>query len=105
MGTLYPGKMRPGLDRCAGHFLDGIYIRKVQCLDGALVICDVEDRELHREHTGLLQFTARSIGCIRSAQTGKLVVVLGGYTAGTSGQVAHVYASDYPIQPPQVFQG
>lgn len=106
MGFLYKGKEIPGLDRTAGHFMDGIFIRKVLVTNRIIRVYDQFDNVLYTEAQPLpTGFVTKSIGCIRSAQTGKLIVVIGGFNEGSSSQCAHVMATDYFIKPPAVYQG
>lgn len=106
MSQLYPGKELPGLDRVAGHFMDGIFIKYCMVVNHHVEAFDQFGTSIYRDPTPLPEgFVPKSLGCIRSAQTGKLIVVIGGFTAGTSTQVTHILATDYFITPPAVYQG
>lgn len=94
----YPGKMRNGQHRCAGAFKDGYVLRKVMFIDGDIVVYGVFDDEVYRCNAGVGDFMAKSISCLRSAQSGKLIVVLGGFVPNTeSGQRSHFVSTDYVI--------
>lgn len=106
MATLFPGKETPGLDRVAGHFMDGSVIKYVMVSNRQATVYDQYGNAQHTCPVQLPEgFVPKSLGCIRSAQTGKLIVVAGGFNMGTSGQLAHVLATDYVIAPPATYQG
>lgn len=106
MSYLFAGKELPGTDRVAGHFMDDIFIRYAMVIDHHVEVFDQFTNSVYRDSVRLPEgFVARSIGCIRSAQTGKLIVVLGGLYVNSNTQVTHVLATDYFIKPPRVYQG
>lgn len=106
MATITYGSEHPGIDRIAGHFMDGRAVRHVICSNKELLVCKQSGEVVHRVAQKLdADYVPKSIGCIRSAQTGLLVLVIGGFRAGSSGQQVATVATDYPIAPPEVFQG
>lgn len=106
MSTLYGGQPIPGLDRVAGHFMDGNAIKVALISDRWLAVYDQFGAERYKDPTRLPEgFIPKSIGCIRSANTGLLIAVVGGFFAGSSNQTFYVLATDYPVRPPAVFQG
>lgn len=108
MGYLFPSIMQPGQNRSAGAFMDGNAVRVVMVINDELCIFDVNDmtKPIHAEAIGLgADYMTKTIACLRSANTGKLVVVLGGYRANTTGQEAHPFASDYFVKAPVAYPG
>lgn len=106
MATITYGSEHPGIDRIAGHFLDGQNIRHVICSNKELLVCKQSGEVVHRVGQKLdPNYVPKSIGCIRSAQTGRLVLVIGGFYNGDDGQVVATVATDYPIADPVVFVG
>lgn len=106
MATITYGQEHPGIDRIAGHFLDGNAIRHVICSNKELLVCKQSGEVVHRVAQKLdANYVPKSIGCIRSAQNGRLVLVIGGFREGSSGQVVATISTDYEIQPPATFQG
>jgi hypothetical protein len=105
MATSTYGSEHPGIDRIAGHFLDGNAIRHVICSNKELLVCKQSGEVVHRVDKKLdANYVPKSIGCIRSAQNGRLVLVIGGFREGNSGQVTCTISTDYPIADPVVFQ-
>jgi hypothetical protein len=98
--SVYKGKSWSGQARRAGSFKDGIYIAKVEVVAGGLLVTDPVNTELY--HSGYIPelegYAVQSISCNRSAQSGRLVVTIGGFYAGTSGQQSLVIATDYDIR-------
>lgn len=96
-----------GQYRCAGHFMDGNLVRIVMYTNGHIVVYDhPETNKLYEMNPNLGTFYPRSIGCIRSAQSGTLVVVLGGfYPDVEAGQRFAVIGTEYKIKPPATYQG
>lgn len=100
--SVYPGVSRPGLARRACAFQDGIFIQRGEVEGTVFVVTDPLNREYYRSNPipALDNYAVQSLGCIRSAQTGQLVVVVGGFYAGTGGQQSLTLATDYVIAEP-----
>lgn len=97
--TVYPGVERVGLERRACGFKDGIFIMRGEIERRQIVVSDPLNREYYRSApiAELEGYAVQQITCNRSAQTGLLVLTVGGFYAGTSGQQALTIATDYPI--------
>lgn len=97
--SVYPGIERDGLERRAGAFKDGIFMMKCEIERRQIVVTNPQNQEFYRsEPIGALDnYAVQSIACLRSAQTGRLVVILGGFYAGSSKQQALTLATDYAI--------
>lgn len=93
----------PGTEhRCAGHFLDGIYQRSVIYSQDKFYVLGVDDTDVIAVISGALPpgVAVRSIGCIRSAQTGYLVLHVGGFYVNQGGQRRWVVSTGYHIAMP-----
>lgn len=99
---VYKGVDRPGKARNACGFQDGIFIQRGEIEDNRIVVTDPLNREYYRSDTipALDNYAVQSLACIRSAQTGYLVVVVGGFYAGTGGQQSLTLSTAYPIAEP-----
>lgn len=100
--SVYPGVDRPGLARRACGFQDGIYIQRGEVEGTVFIVTDPLNREYYRSGSipELDGYAVQSLICIRSAQTGQLVVVVGGFYAGSGGQKSLTLATDYAIREP-----
>lgn len=100
MASVFMGQETNGLDRIAGFFYDGIFIRYAMVVDGQVVVFDTYGVPLYTERGVRLPrgFVPKSIQSLRSRQSGKLVVCLGGFFEGTRTQCGCVVATDYVIQ-------
>lgn len=100
--SVYPGVERPGLARRACAFQDGIFIQRGEVEGTTFIVTDPLNREYYRSAPipALDNYAVQSLGCIRSAQTGQLVVVVGGFYAGSGGQQSLTLATDYVIAEP-----
>lgn len=100
--SVYPGVERPGLSRRACGFQDGIFIQRGEVEGNVFIVTDPLNREYYRSNPipELDNYAVQSLICIRSAQTGQLVVVVGGFRAGSGGQQSLTLATDYVIREP-----
>lgn len=103
MAHVYLGAETPGLDRVAGYFYDSIFIRYAMISDGRAVVFSTEGQPIYTEWGTRLPdgFVPKSIQALRSRQTGKLVLGIGGFMEGASGsgkQRGCILATDYFIQ-------
>lgn len=105
--SVYPGPERPGIDgRAACSFLDGIFNMRGEVVGQEVFVTDPLNREYY--HSGRIAeldgYAIRQITCLRSAQTGYLVITLGGFRAGGSTSQAVTLATDYYINQPVSFE-
>lgn len=105
--SVYPGPERPGIDgRAACSFLDGIYNMRGEVVGQEVFVTDPLNREYY--HSGRIAeldgYAIRQITCLRSAQTGYLVMTLGGFRAGGSTSQAVTLATDYYINQPVQYE-
>lgn len=103
MGKHYPGEK----SRRAGFFKDGNLIQRVEIVGRRIVVTDPLNREYYRSEilNELTNYSVQQIGAVRSAQTGKLVVSIGGFYAGDDGMQSMVVATDYAVREPVEFTG
>lgn len=102
MGENHPGEK----SRRCGFFKDGILIQKVEIVGGRILVTDPLNKEYYRSERlpQLDNYSVQQIGAVRSAQSGKLVISLGGFYAGTDGTQSMVIATDYPVREPVEFE-
>lgn len=96
---VYPGPERPGLSRRACGFKDGLGIRRGEIVDNRVVITSTGNQEYYRSQPigALSNYAVQSLDCVRSGTRGTLVVVVGGFYAGSSGQQSLTLSTDYAI--------
>ena len=100
MALIYVGDETPGLDRIAGFFFNGVYVQCAMIVNHRVTVFSTQGRKLYTEEGVQLpdDFVPKSIDCFRSRQTGKLVVGLGGFRAGSGTQQPVVVATDYVLR-------
>jgi hypothetical protein len=100
MASIFLGQETDGLDRIAGYFYDGQFIRYAMITNHKVVVFDTYGNPIYTEQGVTLpgDFVPKSIQCLRSRQTGKLVVGLGGFMSGGSKQRGCIVATDYFMQ-------
>lgn len=93
--------------RRAGFFQDGNLIQRVEIIARQIVVTDPVNREYYRSEplAALENYSVQQIGAVRSAQTGKLVICLGGFYAGDDGMQSLIVATDYSVRQPVEYQG
>ncbi len=98
MGTVHVGES----SRRAGFFVDGVLIQKVEIVGRCIVVSDPLNRVSYRSEplAQLTDYAIQQIGAVRSAQSGKLVISIGGFYAGTNGTQSIVIATDYAVRQP-----
>ena len=103
MGKDYPGEK----SRRCGFFKDGIYIQKVEIVGRRIVVSDPLNRVVYTSEAldALNGYSVQQIGAVRSAQSGKLVVSIGGFYAGDDGMQSMVIATPYAVAEPVEFRG
>lgn len=108
--TVYPGLIRPGLTRVMALFKDGIYLNKLEVEPGGpngqwLVVTDPLNVEKYRAFVpALAGYAVRSIQVERSAQSGLMVIGIGGFTIDGNTQQALVISTDYRIAEPVQYE-
>lgn len=97
---VFQGLPLSGMARRAGTFKDGIYVQKVEVIAGSLVVTDPLNKVYY--DSGYIPeldgYAVQSISCERSSQSGYLIVTIGGFYAGTSGQQSLVISTGYKIR-------
>jgi hypothetical protein len=92
--------------RC-GFFKDGNLIQKVEIVGLRILVTDPLNRVYYESEAlpELVNYAVQQIGAVRSAQSGKLVVSIGGFYAGDDGMQSMVIATDYPVREPVEYAG
>jgi len=87
--------------RRAGSLKDGTFIRALVVMPGnAIDVRTVEGATLYRE-TGIPQdYSIQSVSAERSTFSGKLVLIMGGFTPNTSDSRTLIITTDYSIATP-----
>lgn len=103
MGTRFPGEK----SRRCGFFKDGIYIQKVEIVGQTILVTDPLNKVYYRSEylPQLNNYSVQQIGAVRSAQSGKLIVSIGGFYAGEDGMQSMVISTDYAVREPVEYQG
>ena len=93
--------------RCCGFFKDGIFIQKIEIVDRRIVASDPLNKVVYTSEQldALTGYAVQSIGAVRSAQSGKLVVCIGGFYAGDAGMQSLVVSTDYSVREPVEYKG
>lgn len=97
---VYLGVERQGLERDACGFKSGIFIMRGEISDRRLFVTDPLNHQYYvsEQIDALSGYVTEQMTCNRSAQTGRLVVTLAGFYAGTNTSRAITLAPDYQIQ-------
>lgn len=104
---VYAGPVRQGINgRVACSFLDGIYQMRGELIDTQVIVTDPINREYYRSDPipALNDYAVRTLTCTRSAQSGDLVMTLGGFTANSGTSQAITLATGYAIKQPISFE-
>lgn len=103
---VFPGAELPGLTRRTGAFMDGWKLRKVEFTDNRVRVSDALDRVSYlSDPVGALEnYAVQSVQCLRSATTGLLIIILGGFTVGSKTQQSLMLSTDYPVAEPITFE-
>lgn len=104
---VYDGIEREGIDsRRACSFLDGIYNMRAEIAQGVIIVTDPLNVEYYRSEKidKLAGYSVQQITCLRSAQTGKLVLTVGGFPIGGGTQLSKTLATDYFINQPVPYE-
>lgn len=105
---IYEGEEFPGLERDACGFKDGIYVMHAQIINRVVIVRDPLKREYYRSlplGPAFDGYNVNTIDCLRSSQSGKLIMVTGGFYVGGGGQKTLTLSTDYPIAQEVVYQG
>jgi len=88
--------------RRAGSLKDGTFIRALVCMPGNVIeVRTVEGATLYRE-TGIPHdYAIQSISAERSTFSGKLVLILGGFSPNTTDSRTLIITTDYDVAAPQ----
>lgn len=87
--------------RRAGAIRDGPYIRALLVAPGNVVqVRSVEGAILYEERALPQDFSIQSIAAARSSFSGKLVLILGGFTPDTGDSRTLIVTTDYALQAP-----
>jgi len=87
--------------RHAGAFKDGQYIRALVAAPGNVVrVVTVEGQTLYEEHGIPSAFAVQTISAERSSFSGKLVLILGGFSPDSSDSRTLILTTDYDVSPP-----
>lgn len=88
--------------RRAGAFKDATFIRALVCMPGNVIeVRTVEGAMLYRETGVPRDFSIQSISAERSTFSGKLVLILGGFTPDSSDSRTLILTTDYDVTAPQ----
>ncbi len=86
--------------RVAGEFKDGTQTRRIELLQGNVIVFkSVEGQELYREQPLPSDFAARTVSADHSSFTGHVVLVIGGFTVNSGNARVLTIATDYKIAP------
>lgn len=104
--VVYPGLERAGTARVICTFKDGIYFNRAELVGRIVVVADPLNRELWRSEPvpHLENYAPQNMTCERSSQSGTLLVGIGGFYAGSSGQQPLILSTDYPIRQEITFE-
>lgn len=105
--AVYAGVERQGISgRLGCSFLDGIFNMRGELVDTVIIVTDPLNREYYRSFPipEIANYAPRQMTCLRSAQTGTLVVTIGGFTAGGGTSQAITLATLYYISQPISFE-
>jgi hypothetical protein len=94
------GVERPGSERRACGFKDGYLVQRAEISERRIIVSDPLNRESWRsvQIPELENYSVQQITCLRSTQSGYLILVIGGFEAGTRTQRAIVISTGYPIR-------
>ena len=102
-GIHYPNEK----SRCCGFQKDGIYIMKIEIVGRCIVVSDPLNKVVYTSEylPALENYAVQSIGAIRSAQSGKLVVCIRGFYGGDAGMQSLIVSTDYSVREPVEYKG
>ncbi len=87
--------------RRAGSIRDGQFIRALVAAPGNVIrVVTVEGQTLYEEHGIPRDYAIQSISAERSTFSGKLVLILGGFSPNGNDSRTIILTTDYAVQPP-----
>ncbi len=105
--SVYAGPVRQGINgRVACSFLDGANNNRGEIIDRQIIVTDPLNREYYRSDPipELANYAVRQMTCLRSAQTGYLVVTTGGFESNQGTSQALSLATQYFIRQPITYE-
>lgn len=104
---VYAGPIRDSTNsRFACSFLDGANNNRGEIVNQQIIVTDPLNNELYRSDVipELANYAPRQMTCLRSAQTGWLVVTTGGFEIGGGTSQPLTLSTKYPIRQPITYE-